>query len=487
MLNRATNIQQGQKTLTDTNTLFETAMNHAVAYRQGVEASKPKPVVSADLLENSFNSATPEIGDDPINVINGLVSAATPGLMSVTGGRFFGWVIGGSHPAGVAADWLASAWGQNVGNFHCSPAAAMSEKTVSTWLLDILNLEKSCSVGFVTGATMANFTCLAAARTEVLCRVGWNVEEDGLNGAPAITVFIGADAHTTVFNGLQYLGLGRKRVITIPSDEQGRMCAAPLVAQLRETVGPKIVIAQAGQINTGAIDPMSEIVAACHSTGAWLHVDGAFGLWANACPSTKAMCKDIEKADSWAVDGHKWLQLPYDSGFAIVRNAAAHRRAMNITASYLPDTNGKEYQASQYVPELSRRARGFAAWALIRTIGREGIINMIERHCNFAKHVERALSKVSGIKVINKVVLNQLIVRFGDCDTATEAVIKKLQMRNKVFAEGSMWRGQKVMRISIISGETKEADIELLISEIKSCWTKESVSQITISKRETKS
>lgn len=473
MLKKVMNNLQPHKALADTHLLFENAMHHATAYRQDVETSSPKPVVSAELLDKALSVPTPEHGEDAIKVIDELVQSATPGLMNVTGGRFFGWVIGGSHPTGVAADWLASAWGQNAGNFHCSPAAAMSEKAVSSWLLDILNLERGCSVGFVTGATMANFTCLAAARSEVLSRVGWNVEEDGLNGAPPITVYIGADAHTTVLNGLQYLGLGRKQAITIPADSQGRMCPETLKKHLQTTAGPKIVIAQAGQINTGAIDPFPEIVAACHSAGAWLHVDGAFGLWANACPSIRAMSKDIEKADSWAVDGHKWLQLPYDSGFAIVKHPAAHRRAMNITASYLPDTNGCEYQASQYVPELSRRARGFAAWALIKSIGRQGIIDMIERHCGFAKLVDNALSTVEGMKVINEVVLNQLIVRFGDDDAATETVIKKIQKRNKVFVEGSLWRGQKVMRISIISGETKDDDITLLINEIKHCWAQE--------------
>lgn len=477
MLKDVIHIMPKGEALTNTNMLFENAMSHAIAYRQDVATSKPRPVVQAEVLDQKLCSATPERGEDASKVIDELVQAATPGLMGVTGGRFFGWVIGGSHPAGVAADWLASAWGQNAGNFHCSPSAAMSEKAVSGWLLDILNLDRGCSVGFVTGATMANFTCLAAARSEVLSRVGWNVEEDGLNGAPPITVYIGADAHTTVLNGLQYLGLGRKRVTTIPTNDQGQMCAASLAEHLQVTAGPKIVIAQAGQINTGAIDPFTEIVAACHSTGAWLHVDGAFGLWANACPSTRAMCENIEKADSWSVDGHKWLQLPYDSGFAIVRHPAAHRRAMNITASYLPETKGSEYQASQYVPELSRRARGFAAWALIKTIGREGIINMIERHCSFAKSVDQALNTVSGIRVINKVVLNQLIIRFGDSDLATQTVIKTIQERNNVFVEGGMWREEKVMRISIISGETKDSDIDLLINEIKDCWKQTNLKQ----------
>jgi len=451
-------------------TLFQCSMEHAVTFRSDMEGRPVKPTIKPELLDMTLGGPTPEHGESGREVIDQLVTNASPGLMAVSGGRFFGWVIGGSHPVGVAADWLTSAWGQNAGNFHCSPAAAFSEKTVSRWLLDILNLPTSSSIGFVTGATMANFTCLAAARSEVLSRVGWNVEEDGLNGAPPITVYIGADAHTTVLNGLQYLGMGRKNVVTIAADEQGRMKPDLLAKHMAKTCGPKIVIAQAGQINTGAVDSMTEIVAICHAAGAWLHVDGAFGLWANACPATRHLTKSIEKADSWAVDGHKWLQLPYDSGFAIVKNEAAHRRAMNITASYLPETKGAGYQASQYVPELSRRARGFSAWVLIKTLGRKGIITMVEQHCAFAKNLEQSLMGIDGIRVLNDVVLNQLVMRFGNSDALTDAVIKRLQMRNKVFAEGGLWHGEKVMRISIISSETNQNDIDLLSSEIQASW-----------------
>ena len=455
---------------------LETAFHHALAFRESLSRRPPRPTCDDGYLDFAFGKATPETGSSAESVIEQLVAAADPGLMGVCGSRFFGWVIGSSHLAGVAADMLASAWGQNAGNFHASPAAAMAEKTASKWLLDILNLPSECSVGFVTGATMANFTCLAAARNEVLNRVGWDMEADGLPGAPAINVFIGADAHTTVFNALQYLGLGRNRSTTIRTDEQGRMCAITLAEQLERHVGPKIVIAQAGQINTGAMDPFQEIVKVCHSAGAWLHVDGAFGLWANACPSLRPLIAGVEKADSWATDGHKWLQLPYDSGFAIVRHPAAHSRAMTTSASYLPQIRGVQHEASQYVPELSRRARGFAAWSVLKTLGREGVVEMVERHCAFAGELAEKLSGVPGITIENRVELNQIILSFGsslgepESERLTREVIREIQHHNKVFVEGGSWRGKWVMRISIISAPTRREDIETLFTEIKRAW-----------------
>lgn len=462
-----------------TSSAFAAAFAHADRFRANLDSRPPKAQASAEMLELAFGQPTPEHGQDSAQVIDELAAAAEPGLMGMAGPRFFGWVIGASHEAGVAADWLASAWGQNAGNFHASPAAAMAEKAASRWLLDILNLPQDCSVGFVTGATMANFTCLAAARSEVLCRVGWDVEADGLMGAPAVTVFIGADAHATVLNALQYLGMGRKRVVSIETDDQGRMLPEALESRIQATVGPKIVVAQAGQINTGAIDPMNEIVKICRAAGAWLHVDGAFGLWANASPLLRSQTVGIEGADSWATDGHKWLQLPYETGFAIVRHPAAHRRAMNINASYLPETKGAQYEASQFVPELSRRARGFATWALLKAMGRDGVEKMVVRHCDFARHLADRLKNESGIRLENKVRLNQVIISFGDAeaepdlrDTLTKAVILEIQNRNRVFVEGGDWRGRWVLRVSIISEPTQQSDIELLADEIVRAWQK---------------
>jgi glutamate/tyrosine decarboxylase-like PLP-dependent enzyme len=389
--------------------------------------------------------------------------------MAVPGPRFFGWVMGASHEAAVAADWLTSAWGQNAGLYAGAPSAAIAEKIAAQWLLDILDLPDECSVGFVTGATMANFTCLAAARSAVLRRVGWDVEANGLNGAPRVRIFLGADAHTTVFAALRYLGFGDASAHRIPTDSQGRMDADVLGRALDEGEGPAIVIAQAGQINTGAFDPIESIAAICQHHGAWLHVDGAFGLWARAVPEMAALVAGVDAADSWATDGHKWLQLPFDSGLAIVRDAEAHRRAMTIAASYLPLAAG-EYEPSHYAPELSRRARGFAAWAMIKTLGRAGIAELVRNHCRFARQLAARLAAEPGVTVINEVVLNQVIVAFGDGDAETRDLIRQLQSDNVCFAGGGQWRGRWVLRISIIAAPLDESDIVRLADAIVAAW-----------------
>ncbi|MGH6952201.1 MAG: pyridoxal phosphate-dependent decarboxylase family protein, partial [Vitreimonas sp.] len=351
---------------------FDVALKHAQAFRASLPDRPPRPTVSAGELALRLGGPTPEPGEDGAAVIAALAEAAEPGLMGVAGPRFFGWVIGASHEVGVAADWLTSAWGQNAGMYVGSPAAAVVEETAARWLVDILRLPPECSVGFVTGATMANFVGLAAARNAVLRRVGWDVEEQGLQGAPRVRVLIGEDAHTTVFAALRFLGLGAATAERIATDSQGRMDADALEHALAQTDGPCIVIAQAGQINTGAFDPIARIASACRARGAWLHIDGAFGLWARAVPELAHLAEGMEHADSWATDGHKWLQVPYDCGYVFVRDPEAHRRAMIIAASYLPQAL-TEYDAANFAPELSRRARGFATWAMIRHLGRAGI------------------------------------------------------------------------------------------------------------------
>lgn len=454
---------------------FDVAVKHAKAFRSGLAMRPPRPTISPKDLLSRLGGSTPEQGDDSAHVIEELAAAAEPGLMGVAGPRFFGWVIGASNEAGVAADMLTSAWGQNTGMYAGSPSAALAEKVAGDWLLDILHLPKECSVGFVTGATMANFVGLGAARNEVLRRVGFDVEAKGLCGAPRVRVFIGADAHTTVYASLRFLGFGSETAEPIATDEQGRMKADALARALAQGEGPAIVIAQAGQINTGAFDPMRDIAEACRAHGAWLHVDGAFGLWARALPEMASFTDGIELADSWATDGHKWLQLPYDCGLAFVRDAEAHRRAMTIAASYLPKGAEIEHDPSLYVPELSRRARGFAAWAVIKALGREGIADMVRNHCAFARRVAERITREPGVHVINDVVLNQVIVAFGEGDVerqnaATRAVIERLQQDNQVFAGGSAWRDRWVMRLSIISGPLKEADIDRLGDAIIAAW-----------------
>ena len=454
--------------------LFQRALEHASAFRDRVADRAPRPVISAPELLARFDGPTPEVGEDPLTVIDALNSAAEPGLTACAGPRFFGWVIGASQPVGVAADMLTSAWGQNAGAYACSPAAAMAEKVAARWLLDLLRLPAECSVGFVTGATMASFVCLAAARSAVLAQVGWDAEADGLQGAPPVRLFVGEDAHVTVHASLRYLGFG-SRAARVPADAQGRMDAPALRAALAQGTGPAIVIAQAGQMNTGDFDPIADLARACRQHGAWLHVDGAFGLWARTVPELAELTAGLEEADSWSVDGHKWLQLPYDSGFAIVRDAQAHRRAMAITASYLPPVAEAEYDPGQFVPELSRRARGFAVWAQLRALGRHGIADLVRRHCALARRLARRLSAEPGVTVVNAVTLNQVIVSFGsgtveECNALTRATVAQLQEDNICLAGGAEWHRHFVLRLSLIAGPLAEPDVDRLAVAVLAAW-----------------
>ena len=454
--------------------LFERAVQLASMFRDRIGERAPRPVITASDLLARFEGPTPEIGEEPLTVLDALNLAAEPGLTASVGPRFFGWVIGASHPAGVAADMLTSAWGQNAGVYACAPAAATAEKVSSRWLLDILRLPGECSVGFVTGATMANFVCLAAARNAVLARVGWDVEADGLPSAPAVRLFVGADAHVTIHAALRYLGFGT-RAVRVAADAEGRMDPRTLRSALERGTGPAIVIAQAGQINTGAFDAMPEIVRVCREHGAWLHVDGAFGLWARSVPELGELTAGLEHADSWSTDGHKWLQLPYDSGFAIVRDAEAHRRSMSIMASYLPPASGAEYDPGLFVPELSRRARGFAAWTQLRVLGRQGIAGTVRRHCALARRLAARLASEPGVQVMNTVHLNQVIVGFGTgsteiCNELTRATVEQIKRDNICLAGGAEWRGRFVLRLSLIAASLTESDIDRLAAAISSAW-----------------
>lgn len=448
------------------------AAEAAIAYRRAIAMADTTPTAGYGEMLQAFAGPTPEQGSHPSDILDELVAGATPGIRASTGPRFYGWVIGSSHPTGVAADWLTAAWGQNAGDLLAAPAASAVEAVAAKWLLDLLGLPSEASVGFVTGATIANFVCLAAARSEVLRRTGWDVEAQGLFGAPPIHVLIGADAHATVFSGLKFLGLGAQRVTTIATDAAGRMRPEALAEALFDVNGPTIVIAQSGQINTGVSDPFAEIVPLCRAAGAWLHVDGAFGLWAQASPALRHLTAGVEGADSWATDGHKWLQTPYDCGFAIVRDAAAHQRAMAFSASYLPPAADSEREPSAFVPELSRRARGFSTWAMIRQLGRSGIADMVERCCAIAARIGERLASEPGIAVVAPVELNQLILRFGDDDAATLATIAQVQEDAILFAGASSWRGEWVMRVSVSSSATTMADADITADAIAAAWAK---------------
>ena len=456
--------------MTDPGELFRLVAEQAAHYRRTIGDKPQRPMQSYAEAAAAWDAPTPETGEAEDKVIAQLLRLAGPGLHAMTGPRFHGWVIGGSHPVGVAADWLTAAWGQNVGNHHASPAGAAAEAVAEKWLVDLLRLPMGASVGFVTGATAANFVCLAAARSEVLRRVGWDVERQGLFGAPRVAVLIGEEAHASVFSALQALGFGHDPAIRIAVDDQGAMKAEALVAALARCDGPAIVVTQAGQLNSGAFDPIGVIAPIARAKGAWVHVDGAFGLWARACPSRAHLAEGVDLADSWATDGHKWLQTPYDCGYAIVRDPAAHRRAMTIAASYLPSVGAGERDPTHLVPELSRRARGFPTWAMLRHLGRAGIAEMVERHCRCASLIAQSVGREPGIAVLNRVVLNQAILRFGGDDRKTLEAIARLQADGVAFAGGAQWRGHWVMRLSVSGYSTTEAEAARTAEAIVEAW-----------------
>ncbi|HEX6831917.1 MAG TPA: pyridoxal-dependent decarboxylase [Rudaea sp.] len=405
---------------------------------------------------DALDGALPDGPTDPDKVIELLDRHGSPATMAMAGPRFFGFVIGGSLPAALAADWLASAWDQNTGYYNITPATARLEQTALRWLLELLDLPRDAGGAFVTGANVANFVALAAARHAVLKRAGWNVEADGLFGAPPITVLVGAEAHPTLIKSLGMLGLGRNRLTRVPVDAQGRMRADALP----DVCGPTLVCAQVGNVNTGACDDVAAIRERI-GADAWLHVDGAFGLWARAAPDLRALVAGVERADSWATDAHKWLNVPYDSGLAFVRDAFALRASMAITAEYLP-TDSPWRNPSDFTPELSRRARGVAVWAALRSLGREGVADLIERHCRQARRFAQALG-AAGFEVLNEVALNQVLVAFGDA-ARTQRVIRAIQDDGTCWCGGTVWQERTAMRISVCSWATSDADVERSIA-----------------------
>jgi glutamate/tyrosine decarboxylase-like PLP-dependent enzyme len=426
-------------------------------------------------LRDALGGPFPVSGEDPLAVIEALARRVEPALVGSAGPRYFGFVVGGGVPAALAADWLASAWDQNAAMFVMSPAAAVVEEVAARWLLDLFGLPECSSVGFVTGATMASFTALAAGRHALLARAGWDVEDDGLVGSPPIAVVVGEEAHVTILASLQMLGLGRARVHRVATDGQGRMRVEALRTTLARIAGPTLVCAQAGNVNTGAFDPLVEIVAAVRELpDAWLHVDGAFGLWAAAVPGMRDRVAGLAGADSWTTDAHKWLNVPYDSGIVIVRDAAAHHAAMTLGAAYYVETAGDERDGYNWVPESSRRARGFAVYAALRSLGRDGLAEMIERCCTLARRMADGLRRAAGVTVLNEVVLNQVLVRFeppggGDADAFTRAVIAAVQADGTCWLGGTAWHGMAAMRISVSNWSTTEQDADLSVEAILRC------------------
>lgn len=435
------------------------AAEHAEAFLATVDDRPVAARSDAAPVRDGLGGPLPDHGEDPTTVIDALAAGAEPGLVATAGPRHFGFVIGGALPAALAADWLVSAWDQCAAFHSLSPAAAAIEQITSAWMLELLGLPDTASVGFVTGGQGANTTCLAAARHAVLSRAGWNVERDGLIGAPAVRILCGEQAHATIYTSLRLLGLGENTAIRIPADGQGRMDADALAEALAANDAPTIVCAQAGNVATGAFDAFDPIADACAAHDAWLHVDGAFGLWAAAAPATSHLTTGVERADSWAVDAHKWLNVPYDGAMAIVADPEAHLAAMRLAGPYLVADPGQR-DNTNYVPESSRRARAVPVYAAIRSLGRVGIAEMIERNCAQARRMAKQLSGIPGAEVLNEIVLNQVLVRLPGGDDANRAAVAAIQRDGTCWLGGTTWNGEYVLRVSISNWATTDEDID---------------------------
>src|SRR3954447_25587867 len=456
----------------DDETLFKAA-HLAIDYLRRMPDLPVGEEASLDQLRATLRVSLNDAPLAPSVVVEELARAAEPGLAQIQSPRYFGFVIGGGLDAAIAADWLASAWDQNPGGYPCRPSAAVVEEAVGEWILDMLGLPAASGVGLTTGCQMAHFTCMAAARNRKLAETGWDVEADGLFGAPPLRVLAGAHAHTTVFAALRMLGFWSNRVEVAEADGQGRMKPGALEATLRSGTGPAIVIAQAGEINTGAMDPFEAIADACRDYGAWLHVDGAFGLWAAASPKLRPTIAGVERADSWATDGHKWLNVPYDTGFAIVRDCEAQRAALSSFsgAHYIPPAEHGERYNGDFVPEFSRRARAFPVYAAIRSLGRQGVAELVDHCCLCAQTMAAQLSEMEGVEVLNDVTLNQVLVRFTrDGENVSEQVMHAIQNEGTCWMSGSSWNDEPVMRISVSNWRTTEEDVARSVAAIEDCY-----------------
>lgn len=438
----------------ETDAALEDAARRAREYLAQLDA---RPVAASAQSVQRLGELERPLQPEPLaaaRVLEELDRYVSPATMAMSGGRFFGFVIGGALPAARAAAWLATAWDQNTALARITPGAAAVEAIALRWLLNVLGLPAHCEGAFVTGATLANFTALAAARHAVLARHGWSVEDDGLQGAPPVSLVVSAEAHPTLTKSLRLLGFGARQLIPVPVDSQGRMRADTLP---RIPSGPAILCVQAGNINTGAFDPFEPLISWAHERNAWVHVDGAFGLWARAAPMLQPLAAGLEHADSWATDAHKWLNVPYDCGLALVREPGVLPSAMRVTAEYLP-AGGSERNPSDYTPELSRRARGVEVYAALRSLGTVGLAAMLERNVRQAQRFAALLAE-GGCEILNDVVLNQVLVAFGDRDT-TLRVVEAIQTDGTCWCGSTVWQGRTAMRISVCSAATTDADVE---------------------------
>jgi len=439
--------------------LLQRAHDHALRFLGALPERHVGARAGREELLGVLRAPLSEEGEDPKRVLDILAGAGDRGAVGSAGPRYFGFVIGGSLPVALAADWITSAWDQNSGIFVTSPVVSVIEEIASEWLLDLFDLPSTASVGFVTGCGMANFTALAAGRDAVLRRAGYNVEEQGMTGAPEINVIVSAEAHITIYAALRMLGFGTKKLRLIETDAQGRMRPDALRKAIADLKGPTIVCAQAGNVNTGSVDPLREIATITRERGAWLHIDGAFGLWGRASRDRRSLLDGVELADSWATDAHKWLNVPYDNGVVIVRDSAAHRASMTVTAEYLEQTAGAERDPFDWVPEFSRRGRGITVYATLRSLGRLGVESLVDRLCARARQMGDLLRSQAGVRVLNDIVLNQVLVRFGEDDETTRRVITRAQQDGACWMAGTTWHGMAAMRISVSNWATTADDI----------------------------
>ncbi len=454
---------------TVTDRLIDRVRVHATRYIRRLPARQVRASATVEELRDALGGPLPDQSEDPVAVIDRLADHAERTMTASTSARFFGFVVGGAIPVAMAADMLTPVWDQNASLYVAGPAAAVTEEVARTWLVDLLGLPPTASVGFVTGGQMANTTALAVARHQVLASIGWDVERDGLAGAPAVTVVTGAERHSTIDRGMRLLGLGSQAVL-VDVDDDGAMRSDRLAAALARNDGPTIVCTQLGNVNTGALDPVGELADIAHAHGAWVHVDGAFGLWAACIPRLHERTAGLERADSWAVDAHKWLNVPYDSGMVFTAHPDSHRAAMGTDraqSAYL-EFGEQTRDPLEWTPEFSRRARGFAVWAALRCLGRAGVVELIERGCAMASRFAEQLAAEPGITIRNHVVLNQVLVGFDD--VAAADVISAVQRDGTCWMSGTSWRGEALMRISVSNWQTDVDDVDRSVRAIVACY-----------------
>lgn len=443
------------------------AVRHIGAHLDDLRDRPVAASASFEQIRARLDGGLPDAPQDPGGVVDALADAVTGGITTTGSPRFFGYVIGGTLPAALAADLMAVVWDQNAGLAALAPAAAAAESVATDWIKDLLGLPATASAGLTTGTQMAHVTALGAARHRVLARVGWDVEADGLFGAPPVRVFVGAARHTTVDVAVRLLGLGAGRLRVVDADDRGRMRPDALRAALAVDGAPAIVVLQAGEVNTGAFDPIDELCGIAHEQGAWVHVDGAFGLWAavSADPARRDLVAGAGRADSWSTDGHKWLNVPYDCGIAIVADRDAHRAAMSTRAAYLAHGTADQLDPLEWTPEFSRRARGFALYAALRSLGRSGVTELVDRCCTLAGRFADRLAALPGVRVLNRVELNQVLVRLDDDATTTE-VMARLAAGGEAFMSGTVWDGRAAMRVSVSNWSTTEADVDRTVAAV---------------------